>query len=127
MERRATVFWALLFALGFISHPAHAGDRKTSQHPAEARQDLLSPAKNRTLVVRYEKVNASSAANSFEERRYLIFADNPARHVSETENGAESRHEHKPLTLFQFNSKLGKVAVEPVVGHVNGAQFSIGF
>ena len=127
MERRVTVFWALLFALGFVSHAAHAGDRKTSHHPAEATQDIVSPAKSHTLSLRYEKVNASTAGNSFEGRTHLIFADNPSRRMSETDNGAESRHEHKPLTLFQFNSKLGKVAVEPVVGHVNGAQFSIGF
>ena len=43
------------------------------------------------------------------------------------EKETNSRPERKTITLFRFDSKVGSVAVQPVVGGVNGAQFSVGF
>ncbi len=38
-----------------------------------------------------------------------------------------STRDYKDLTFFRFRSSLGEVAVQPVMGRVNGAQFSVGF
>jgi len=35
--------------------------------------------------------------------------------------------ERKPVTFFRLGPKLGDISVQPVVGGVNGAQFSLGF
>jgi hypothetical protein len=54
-------------------------------------------------------------------------ANRTAGGVRWTPNAAATRNEHRPLTLFHLDSKFGNIAVQPVVGHVNGAQFSLGF
>jgi hypothetical protein len=64
----------------------------------------------------------SSAIGLFETED---FVGHPAG--SDSERRDEAKHEHKALTLFHINSKFGGVAVQPVIGKVNGAQFSIGF
>ena len=43
------------------------------------------------------------------------------------ESAPARRPERKKLTLFRFESKLGDISVQPVMGSVNGAQFSLGF
>jgi hypothetical protein len=43
------------------------------------------------------------------------------------DDGTGSPREHKPLTLFHVKSTFGDIAVQPVVGKVKGAQFSLGF
>jgi hypothetical protein len=73
---------------------------------------------------RYEKVGASTA-KSVEGRR-LVVGGHQTPGDGETEEKDRSR-KYKKITLLHFNSRLGEVRLEPVFGHVNGAQFSIGF
>jgi len=40
---------------------------------------------------------------------------------------ATSPRERKSVTFFRLDPKLGDVAVQPVIGGVNGAQLSVGF
>lgn len=49
------------------------------------------------------------------------------RAASERPDTRETRRERVHYTLFHFDSKVGNIAVEPVVGKVNGAQFSVSF
>ncbi|MEO7724672.1 MAG: hypothetical protein ABIU29_08305, partial [Chthoniobacterales bacterium] len=55
-----------------------------------------------------------------------FFETGSSRSLRSNERDRDAQ-EHKPLTLFRFDSKFGEVAVRPVIGKVNGAQFSLGF
>jgi hypothetical protein len=44
------------------------------------------------------------------------------------ENGPTTApRERNSVTFFRFDSKLGNISVQPVIGGVNGAQLSVGF
>jgi hypothetical protein len=47
------------------------------------------------------------------------------RAASERPDTRETRRERVHYTLWHFDSKLGNIALEPVVGKVNGAQLSL--
>jgi len=49
------------------------------------------------------------------------------RATSERPDTRESRRERAHYPFFHFDSKLGNIAVEPVVGKVNGAQLYVSF
>jgi len=53
---------------------------------------------------------------------------NAATRKDEPKESSQAAHpQHKTLTFFRLNPKLGDISVQPVVGGVNGAQLSIGF
>jgi hypothetical protein len=47
--------------------------------------------------------------------------------VNDESEAASTKRERKRVTLFRFGSNVGEIAVQPVFGSVNGAQFSLGF
>lgn len=47
------------------------------------------------------------------------------RAASERPDTRETKRERAHYTLLHFDSKLGNIALEPVVGKVNGAQLSL--
>ena len=115
----------LWVAIALACHSAQAGDRKTPAAMQKAHPALVALHDTRILVTGSADAGASVARRS--EGGYLVA---PSRHqTAESEQRSETGRgsEHKPLTLFHFNSGLGEVDVRPVVGHVNGAQLSIGF
>lgn len=112
--RKGIGFSRLLIAIGLLVQPAEAGERKSSSQ-LETQALLVAPAMARS----YERPGSSSIG--FFQTSDL---DSTARRSAGEEKDA---YEHKPLTLFRFNSKFGEVAVRPVIGKVNGAQFSLGF
>jgi hypothetical protein len=115
----------LLAVIGLACLPAHAGDRKSGRRGQEAAEEVFVPQKGQAVSPRYEMVGAS-AVRPF-EARYSASADQRPARDRERRNADAQAHEHKPLTLFRFNSKFGDIAVQPVMGQVNGAQFSLGF
>lgn len=109
----------LLVALGLVCQPAQAGDRKSTGRVQEtARAILVSPGATTTEMA-YERRSALTVGVF--ETGYAVSA------TRGVERERASVREHQPLTLFHFNSKFGDVAVQPVIGKVNGAQFSLGF
>jgi hypothetical protein len=107
-------FAAVAFA---AAHPVYAGDRKGSASAHDARAASAAPAA------------ALSALGNDDAKRgrggdtFVFFPPGDER----KESAAASPRERKSLTLLRFDSRFGEVSVEPVIGSVKGAQFSIGF
>jgi hypothetical protein len=122
MGRRLIGTYGLAIAVGLACPSAKAGDRNSAGTRPERQEVRLVIEKHFALMSRPEKA-------SIEVIRPFRTSSGKAteRRSGESEEDSEGRHEHKSLTLFRFNSKFGEVAVKPVIGHVNGAQFSIGF
>ena len=116
MVRKGIGFLGLL--IGFAIQPAEAGDRKSSSQ-VETKALLVAPAAN-TTANSSARPGSSSSVGLFETGYSSSVERSPSEREKET-------HERKPLTLFRFNSRVGEVAVRPVIGKVNGAQFSLGF
>ena len=125
MGRNLVGSCGLLVAIGLACLPAHAGDRKSGRRGQEAAEEIFVPRKTHTVTLQYETVGAS-AVRPFEARYSTSANQRPARDRERRNADAQAR-EHKPLTLFHLNSKFGDIAVQPVMGQVNGAQFSLGF
>jgi len=120
MGRNLVGACGLLVALGLACQPAHAGDRKSATRVHEAKEMLVAP-KAHEVSLRSEMFGAS------EVRPFAARSSASAEHGSNRNSERENATDHNPLTLFHINSKLGDIAVEPVMGQVNGAQFSLGF
>ena len=124
MKRNLVGSCGWLVAIGLASQSAHAGDRKAATRVHEAREIVVAP-KAQAVALRDELVGAS-AVRPFAARP-LATADHGMSRDGDRENAGAPGREHQPLTLFHLNSKVGDIAVQPVVGQVNGAQFSLGF
>ena len=123
MGRNLVGSCGLLIAIGLACQPAQAGDRKSANRVQEAAGKILVAPKAHAVSVRYEVVGAS-VVRPFEARSSAS-ANRRASADSERKHASEPTREHQPLTLFRFDSKFGQIAVQPVFGHVNGAQFSV--
>jgi len=117
-ERRG--FLVVLIAIGLASQPAQAGDRKSTGSVQESAKAVLiaSPAQSVTLP---PERRDTSAVGLFENG---TTADHRSRSDRETGNAPR---QHTSLTLFHIHSQLGDIAVQPIMGQVNGAQFTLGF
>jgi hypothetical protein len=125
MVRRRVGVCGLLVAIGLACQPAQAGDRKSARRDHEASEDIIVPSKTHAVSLKYELTGASTA-KTFEAGSSASVGRRSSRDRGTPTADAPAR-EHRRLTLFHINSKIGDIAVEPVIGHVNGAQFSIGF
>ena len=115
----------LLAAIAFASQPIQAGDRKSSRRDQGSSEEMFLTRPERSVSVKHE-MSGSSAS------RHLEIASSGSSGIRFNRNGASPtedapRREHQRLTLFHIDSGFGKIEVGPVVGKVNGAQFSIGF
>ena len=115
----------LWFAIALACHSVQAGDRKTVASMQKIHPALVALPVTRTVVTRGENPGPSATRRS--GVGYLVAPSHQRSGESGQRSESGRATEHKPLTLFHFNSGLGEVAVRPVVGHVNGAQLSIGF
>ncbi len=102
----------LLVAVALACQSAQAGDRRSGSR----QQDM-----EEIFVVR------KAHATSLREQVLGALTDDRSKEDRKTRGGATPAREHKALTLFHINSKFGDIEVQPVMGQVNGAQFSIGF
>jgi len=109
--------------MGLACQPAQAGDRKSTGGVQESKRAVLVSHNVYAGSIAGE-ITGAPASRPF---ALSYSADPRSGSGSEKEEAAARSHEHKALTLFRFNSTFGEVAVQPVIGHVNGAQFSIGF
>ena len=125
MGRNLVGSCGLLIAIGLAGYPARAGDRKSARRVQEAVEEVLIAPKGSAISPRYEMAGASTG-KPFEARSSVLRITDRAG-TGVREDAAAPASEHKQLTVFHFDSKFGDIAVQPVIGHVNGAQFSLGF
>ena len=113
MGRNLIGCWGLLIAVGMACLPVYAGERKSARRVHAASEEI-------------------SGARRFEALP-VVSARTPNARTSTSADGGSSKDERTPtggrkeLTFFRINSPWGDVAVQPVAGQVNGAQFSVGF
>ena len=112
----------LVLALGVATPAAYAKDRKSAaSRDREPLADMLATRQARSVSMRQD-ASAGSAASA-------------ATSAAAVEMSSSSRNgkpiaplaEQQPLRSNPFRFDIGAVAVQPAVGGIKGAQFSIGF
>jgi hypothetical protein len=120
MVRRAILWATFCAAMGFAVGSAQAGDRKPAAVDRSVLPDRVVTRAESPASLRHDAFTSSVAAvpeqKNSRVKRDLI-----------EESAAVPSSERKQITLFHINSKFGDVAVQPVFGSIQGAQFSIGF
>jgi hypothetical protein len=114
-----------LVAIAFACQSALADDRKSVGRFQESKEQTFVTQKGHQTSFRYELTRPLLLTTSKPENSVLT--DRRLGYVIEESNPNARAHEHKSLTLFRVNSKVGQITVQPVIGHVTGAQCSIGF
>ena len=115
----------LIIAIGLACQPAHAGDRKSAGRVHDTAKEMFVAREAHAASLRYETPRAT-IVRPF-EARYSTSTNHGSSKDNKRGNAAAPASEHKQLTLFHINSKFGDIAVQPVMGQVNGAQLSLGF
>jgi len=137
-------------AIGVALQPVQAGERQTAAavqvHHAGASGHRVALVKGEDRGLRIESGGPAMAGKlrigvgSVGHGELLFVPVTPlgtedgqrfqrrAEGEGRTETGpATSPRERKSVTFFRLDPKLGDVAVQPVIGGVNGAQLSVGF
>ena len=114
-------WWVAMVTL--LCQPVQAGGRRAAEH-SDARAEYLLDSKQPAVSMRSARASTSTE-KPLQGRRLVLGGRQDDRDDGSQENGKGRKY--KKLTLLHFNSRVGEVRVEPVFGHVNGAQFSIGF
>ena len=109
MGRNLVGSCGLIVAIGFACQPAYGGDRKSPGRVHDEAKEMFVAREAHAVSLRYETPRHESSKDN------------------KRGNAAAPASEHKRLTLFHINSKFGDIAVQPVIGQVNGAQLSLGF
>ena len=125
MGRNLVGSCGLIIAIGLACQPAHAGDRKSAGRVHDVAKEMFVVREAHAASLRYETPGAT-IVRPF-EARYSTSTDRGSSKDNKRGNAAAPASEHKQLTLFHINSKFGDIAVQPVMGQVNGAQLSLGF
>lgn len=119
---RQLVTWAAFgFAIALALGNAEARDRKSASAPERnAASEMVAGREAYAIALRHDPF-ASAAVAPLASKRSVSDEDGSDRRAP------APPIERKALTIFRFDSILGDVAVQPVVGSVKGAQFSVGF
>ena len=128
MGRTVLGFCGLLVVISFPFQSTHADDRKSAGHEIqELKGTAHSPrethAMSVSMPVQSERVSAS-VANPFEGRASDLIDH---RLVGDGKENSSRPRDYKKITLLRLDSKLGEIKVQPIIGKVTGAQFSLGF
>jgi hypothetical protein len=125
MGRNLVGSGGLIVAIGLACQAAHAGDRKSAGRVPDETKELIVAREVHAVSLRYETPGAT-IVRPFEARHSTSTEHGPNRDDKRGDAAAPAS-EHKRLTLFHINSRFGDIAVQPVMGQVNGAQLSLGF
>ena len=130
-----------------VVQPAQAGERET----AAAQAHHLGASIHRVAMVNRGEDRGLRIENGAQRQRSEVRVGNPVHGEfsflpvtplrtdppSPRDRGTTARQgeqgpatpprERKSITFFRLDPKFGDVAVQPVVGGVNGAQLSVGF
>jgi hypothetical protein len=134
--RRRLISWSG-FALALVSlalQPARAGDRRSAEPKASAsiQMALAAPATpmrtySERAHGRFEETSGFFTANAPTTKFWQAGGKVLATEDEHKESAPTPPRERKSLTFFRFDSKLGDVSVQPVIGALKGAQLSLGF
>jgi hypothetical protein len=120
--------------VGLALQPAHARDRKASARPAETfTRGVVFAARARSSVsadvpqMMRSGVTSRRSEFSFSPVSPLESGTHPKVQPGNEEKGPTSPRERRNVTFFRLDPKFGDISVQPVVGGVNGAQFSVGY
>lgn len=131
---RIFVGWAgMCVAASFALQPARADDRK----PASVRPGGTS-IRGFVFAAQARSAGDDRGGRSIKAQGRGEFSFFPVYPLKSEVRGLKSEvedarraptppRERKPVTFFRLGPKLGDISVQPVVGGVNGAQFSLGF
>ena len=125
MGRNLVGSCGLIVAIGFACQPAYGGDRKSPGRVHDEAKEMFVAREAHAVSLRYETPRATMVRPF--EARYSTSTDHESTKDNKRGNAAVPASEYKRLTLFHINSKVGDIAVQPVIGQVNGAQLSLGF
>src|SRR5437868_6625163 len=111
--------FALAGTLAFAPTRAQARDPKSqSLRVHEGFSAAVATHETHPIVLQQNALTSSAV-------RPVELSYSPANNKPTTKvHNTSPINERKPLTLFRFNSKLGEVAVQPVIGQIKGAQLS---
>ena len=115
--------WMVVFsvALGVAVAPAEAKDRKSAAREREAVADMIAAREARSVAMRQEPAGGLTTRSAAASGTVQMSSTKP--------NGkptAPLAEQQAPRSNpFRFN--IGAVTVQPTVGGIKGAQFSIGF
>jgi hypothetical protein len=116
-------------AVAFLAQPSHASDRKASSsaisHPVVASAVPTHVTTDGRGRSNDDPLSFALLNNAAAKSPRPVGHDATATERKEDE--PTPARERKSVTFFRFDSKLGNVAVQPVIGSVKGAQFSLGF
>ena len=125
MGRNLVGSCGLIVAIGLACRPAHAGDRKSPGRVPDEAKEMFVAREAHAVSLRYETPGATMVRPF--EARSSTSTDHGSSKDNKRGNATAPASEHKRLTLFHINSRFGDIAVQPVMGQVNGAQLSLGF
>jgi len=125
MGRNLVGSCGLIVAIGLACQPAHAGDRKSAVRIHDEAREMFVAREAHAVSLPYG-TSGATIVRPF-EARYSTSTDHGSYKDNKRGNGSAPASEHKRLTLFHFTSTFGDIAVQPVMGQVNGAQLSVGF
>ena len=124
-------------AAALLAQPAAAGDRKGStqaSHESRASAMMNQPIVAPTMLPRTDRTGRHSDVDdpfSFgligNGVTKVARPDHGGANAEQKETEPTPPHARKSLTFFHISSKAGDIAVQPVVGAVKGAQFSLRF
>ena len=134
--RRRSIIWSG-FALALVSlavQPARAGDRTRAeskgsvsiQRAAMAPETPMRTSSERTHG-RFEEGLAFFEPNAPLTKSHQAVGSVSADDDQHKESAPTPPRERKSLTFFRFDSKVGNISVQPVIGALKGAQLSLGF
>lgn len=128
-------------AVTLLGQPCHAGDRKSDA--SATREVHAASAINHTLAApaMTTRGNSDGRGRGADDPLSFVGLGNgntkSARafgHDAAATTTTERKEDHptppterKSLTFFRFQSRVGEVSVQPVIGAMKGAQFSLGF
>ena len=119
MVRRGILWVTFCGAIGFALDSAQARDRKSAGLDRSVSTDRVATRPERSAL-RYDASTASIAAVPDPKKSRV-------NHDLKEETADVPTTERKQITFFHINSKFGDVAVQPVFGAIQGAQFTLGF
>jgi hypothetical protein len=128
-------FSVAITAIALLGQPCYGGDRKSDV--SVNRESRFAPVADHAVSTPAMPVRGDTGARMNRADDPLSFvllnsiATKPARAAAHDADAKEDQPTpprlRKSLTFFRFQSKAGEVSVQPLVGGLKGAQFSLGF
>ena len=122
MGRRFTGWAAVLVAVGVATQPATARERKSAaSRERESLAEMMAEREARSAAARQDASNTSAA------RATASAATLDSRARNRNGNPTAPVAELQPRETNPLKLKFGAVTLQPAVGGIKGARFSIGF